>query len=401
MNKLVFAVAAVAAASFAQTQVDLRTQSKSIDFGLAPSTRPFQTGTVLPANCAIGNVYFKTDAIAGNNVFGCTALNTWMAEGFSPNANNLMTRGQAITGTQDEVQLDITGSAGQTSPIFRVRTSTGANLIQANADGSVDLGSGSGPEVITNQAAPSGNPATGKADRWVDTVDKVQKVKDEAGNISVTIRPPSPSCGSQGKVVGDINADGTITCVATSGGSLSAKASFNWPFGNCDAGVNRSNYNPGWSTVAGSPFFANNTTCIGDQNIVPALQFYQTTDTHVFFLFRLPENFDSAGTANLTFTFFMFSGFSGNVKWNVRAGPVPTGSVENAAVVYNPVATATLAFVPSDDLKTKKVTLTPINLTGSAAGELISVDFWRDTTVGSNYAGPADTFSPAFTIGVK
>lgn len=89
---------------------------------------------------------------------------------------------------------------------------------------------------------------------------------------------------------------------------------------------------------------------------MPALQFYQTTDIQVFFLFRLPENFDSAGTANLTFTFFMFSGFSGNVKWNVRAGPVPTGSVENAAVVYNAVATATLSFVPSDDLKTKKVT---------------------------------------------
>jgi hypothetical protein len=101
MNKLVFALAAVAAAGFAQTQVDLRTQSKSIDFGLAPSTRPLQTGTALPANCLIGNVYFKTDAIAGNNVFGCTSLNTWTAEGISPNASNLMTRGQAITGTQD------------------------------------------------------------------------------------------------------------------------------------------------------------------------------------------------------------------------------------------------------------------------------------------------------------
>ena len=402
MNKLVFALAAVASAGLAQTQVDLRTQSKSIDFGLAPSTRPFQTGTALPANCLIGNVYFKTDNAAGNNVFGCTAINTWTAEGISPNVSNLITRGQAITGTQDEAQLDITGSAGQTNPIFRVRTSTGANLIQANADGSVDLGSGNGPEVITNQAAPSGNPATGKANRWVDTVDKVQKVKDEAGNISVTIRPPSPSCSSQGKVVGDINVDGTITCVAASGGgSVSSKASFNWPFGNCDAGVNRSNYNPGWSTPAGSPFFANNTTCIGDQNIVPALQFVQASDTHVYFLFRLPENFDSAGTANITFTYFMFSGLSGNVKWNVRTGPVPTGSTENAAVVYNPVATSTLAVVPSDDFKTKKVTLSAINLTGGAAGELISVDLWRDTTVASNYAGPADTFSPAFTIGVK
>jgi hypothetical protein len=401
MNKLVFALAAVTSASFAQTQVDLRTQAKSIDFGLAPSTRPFQTGTVLPPNCAIGNVYFKSDASAGGNVFGCVALNTWAPEGMGPNTSNLLTRGKAITGTQDEVQSDITGSSGQTTPIFRVRTSTGANLIQANSDGSVDLGSGTGPEVITNQAAPSGSPAAGKANRWVDTVDKVQKVKDEAGNISVTIRPPNPSCGSQGKVVGDINADGTITCVAGVGGGTSTKASFNWPFGNCDGGTNRSNYNAGWSSAAGSPFFANNTFCVGDQNLVPVLQFVQTPDSHVFYLFRLPENFDSTAPANITFTFFAFSGLTGNMKWNVRTGPVPTGSIENAAVVYNATATSTVALVAADDLKMKKVTLAAINLTGAAPGELMSVDLWRDTTASGNYAGPADAFSPAFTIGVK
>jgi hypothetical protein len=37
----------------AQTLVDLRTQSKSIDFSTALSTRPFQTGAVLPAGSGL------------------------------------------------------------------------------------------------------------------------------------------------------------------------------------------------------------------------------------------------------------------------------------------------------------------------------------------------------------
>lgn len=31
----------------------------------------------LPGACTIGDVAFRTDAAAGLNVFGCTALNTW------------------------------------------------------------------------------------------------------------------------------------------------------------------------------------------------------------------------------------------------------------------------------------------------------------------------------------
>lgn len=37
-------------------------------------------GTTLPATCTIGEVFFKTDASAGSNVYGCTATNTWTAQ---------------------------------------------------------------------------------------------------------------------------------------------------------------------------------------------------------------------------------------------------------------------------------------------------------------------------------
>jgi hypothetical protein len=39
----------------AQTLVDLRTQSKSVDFSGANTTKPFKSGTVLPATCTVGD----------------------------------------------------------------------------------------------------------------------------------------------------------------------------------------------------------------------------------------------------------------------------------------------------------------------------------------------------------
>jgi hypothetical protein len=41
------------------TQVDLRTQSKSVDFSGANTTKPFKAGTVLPATCSVGEAFFS------------------------------------------------------------------------------------------------------------------------------------------------------------------------------------------------------------------------------------------------------------------------------------------------------------------------------------------------------
>src|ERR1035437_4044223 len=71
----------------AQTQIDLRTQAKHIDFTAAASTRPLQTGTALPATCVPGDMFFKTDAPAGANLYGCTAANTWSVQGGLSGAN--------------------------------------------------------------------------------------------------------------------------------------------------------------------------------------------------------------------------------------------------------------------------------------------------------------------------
>jgi hypothetical protein len=67
----------------AQTQIDLRTQTKSVDFTAAVSTKPLKTGSVLPATCQVGDMFFKTDATPGANLYGCTAAGTWSVQGGS------------------------------------------------------------------------------------------------------------------------------------------------------------------------------------------------------------------------------------------------------------------------------------------------------------------------------
>jgi hypothetical protein len=52
----------------------------TLDFSGASAVR-IKTGTTVPASCTIGDVFFDTDATAGQNVYGCTATNTWTLQG--------------------------------------------------------------------------------------------------------------------------------------------------------------------------------------------------------------------------------------------------------------------------------------------------------------------------------
>ena len=68
---------ACAGAASSQTRIDLRTQGKGVDFSGAAFTKPSKSGTVLPPSCSVGEEFFKTDAPAGQNKFGCTAPDVW------------------------------------------------------------------------------------------------------------------------------------------------------------------------------------------------------------------------------------------------------------------------------------------------------------------------------------
>src|SRR5580700_10686850 len=92
-----------AATGAGQTLVDLRTQSKSVDFSAAASTKPMQTGSGLPGTCAIGQFFFLTTAPAGSAVYACNPANAWTVEG-----NSL-----SVTGSTANEVLSSNGSAIQ------------------------------------------------------------------------------------------------------------------------------------------------------------------------------------------------------------------------------------------------------------------------------------------------
>ncbi len=102
---------------------------------------------------------------------------------------NTFTRGQVITGSADEVQWDITCNATQTNPCARIRKSDGTVFFQVNNDGSVQMGSGTGPATI-NTITIGSAPSSGKFNYGADSSGFFGQ--DSTNAISRLV-PPLPS----------------------------------------------------------------------------------------------------------------------------------------------------------------------------------------------------------------
>ena len=138
-----------------QTLVDLRTQTKSVDFSGAITTKPFKIGTVLPATCSVGEVFFQTNATAGLNLYGCNGVNSW----------SVLSAG-VLSG-------DVTGSPSvnivsqiQGWPVAAAAPSSGQALVWNSATNSwtpQTVAGTQGPAGSTGPTGPAG--ATGPIDR--------------------------------------------------------------------------------------------------------------------------------------------------------------------------------------------------------------------------------------------
>lgn len=370
---------AVALPAAARTLVDLRTQAKRIDFTAATSTKPLQTGTVLPAACGIGAMFYKSDAPAGQNLYGCTALNTWTQMSGGGNVNtdvvNTFTRGQVVAGQQDQVQLDITGNSTQTNPVLRVRTAAGSNLIQANADGSVNLGAGAGPmTLIGNNGAAPPTPPSGQTALYYSATAKLAQTVDDAGNQATMVRPNA--CA--GQVVQSIAADGTITC-ASAGGNVTSTDTLQFAF--CADGVNAANQQPGAHVsypISGSatPFGAS----MGGGACY--VEFANSGASAAYVPFVLPANW--TGNIGVGFRFFQSNGgASGHVGFNFALYCFNDGDDYTSATW---TSNATVQAVPGDYLKWKTVSSSTVSTNGTCSGgsnALLRIQ--RDNTLGDNY----------------
>jgi hypothetical protein len=99
-----------------QTLIDLRTQTKSVDFSSAGSTKPMRTGNTLPATCAPGELFFLTSGPAGSSVYGCNPANIWTAQGgnlaVNPGTANQVLSSNGTTTQWVPLAGDISGAPG-------------------------------------------------------------------------------------------------------------------------------------------------------------------------------------------------------------------------------------------------------------------------------------------------
>lgn len=134
--------------------------------GGAAATIPAKVGTTLPGTCGVGEQFFKSDATAGQNIYLCTATNTWtQVTGGGGGGDQICTPGDLryicwaddmMTGTSTSGQLGLMGwqsfnagggsvaqLAGGTWPnvgILRLTTgATSGNMIAISLNGNGPL----------------------------------------------------------------------------------------------------------------------------------------------------------------------------------------------------------------------------------------------------------------------
>jgi hypothetical protein len=127
------------------TQLDLRLQTRDVDFSGASATKPFKSGTGLPSSCGQGEMYYRLDAAAGMNVYGCTTSNSWTLEQGPPAASMASQLGDfGVTMTSATV-LSI-GANCSTSTPCNVRF--GALVYSFGGGATVSITAGSGLAFI-------------------------------------------------------------------------------------------------------------------------------------------------------------------------------------------------------------------------------------------------------------
>jgi len=137
------------------TAIDLKAQSRDVDFTAAISTRPFKSGTALPSSCAVGEMFYLSSAAAGTNVYGCTAANTWTLEAGAgaQNASQLSDLAATLTSattltigarcsatTPCNVRFGSTVQSFTSSTSATIGTGTGTAYIYLDSSGTLTVG---------------------------------------------------------------------------------------------------------------------------------------------------------------------------------------------------------------------------------------------------------------------
>jgi hypothetical protein len=78
---LLFGICILQVLSVGQTRVDIERQGKGVSHLSPPFVSPIRVGESLPADCTVGDLFFKTTAQPGNNIHVCHENGSWLPQG--------------------------------------------------------------------------------------------------------------------------------------------------------------------------------------------------------------------------------------------------------------------------------------------------------------------------------
>jgi hypothetical protein len=184
------------------------------------------TTTNRPAACGPGDIYFGTDAAAGQNLFFCTATNSWtqMAAGGGGNSNPMTTLGDIIFGGAGGAATRLSGNTTATKQ-FLTQTGTGsvsaAPAWSAMAPADVTTALGYTPENQSSKGSANGYAP-------LDSTGKVPAVNLPLSAGSGTVTNSMGALTSSAIVVGNGSNDAKASAVTVdSNSTVNAPGGFN------------------------------------------------------------------------------------------------------------------------------------------------------------------------------
>lgn len=219
------------ALTLAQTQVDLRTQSKNIDFSGASSTKTVEAGSALPGICAQSQLYLllSSSTTPGQNLYVCTATNTWTLETGGSG-------GGGLSGLTGNALVTANGSNGVQTPDGSATLDSSGNLrtpgtVSAGVGGStagyVSLTQGTAPAqaaLPANSFSLAANASISAQYQWVvPAADAAGAIVSNGAGTPGTLSIKAIQGGDANLLSsGSISGTGALLCTDASGGATTA-----------------------------------------------------------------------------------------------------------------------------------------------------------------------------------
>lgn len=130
------------------------------------STKPMKSGTSAPGTCAVGEMFFDTDATAGQNLYGCTATNTWTLQAGGGDALTANPLSQFASTTSAQVAGVVSNETGSSLLVFNTNATLVTPLIQNYTVAGLPAAGTAGRIALVSDSS-DGTCTAGSGSTWV------------------------------------------------------------------------------------------------------------------------------------------------------------------------------------------------------------------------------------------